>query len=135
MLLIFEWISHSSSVSLEEIKLLAIVNGIFHASYFLRLLLFMSFKYGLISSRHSLIDKVLWGLLWKLFVYFFLLKTVSNIFNYSLLDCFNYFIFWLFFFIFDVPGLLWFSVAFVLKRFIILSLTPPTVFLWAQEYR
>ena len=57
-MLLFECIAHSSSVSLKNIKLIAIVNWIFHASDFLRLFM-MSFEYGLISSRNSLIDRVL----------------------------------------------------------------------------
>ena len=43
---------------LEEIKLIAIINWIFHVSDFLRIFM-MSFKYGLISSRYSLTDTVL----------------------------------------------------------------------------
>ena len=50
--------SPSSSVSLEKIKLIAIVNRIFHVSDFLRLLM-VSFKYGLISSWYYLIDRIL----------------------------------------------------------------------------
>ena len=57
MLSPFECISQFSSESLEETKLIAIVNYIFHVSGFLRL--FISFKYSLISSRYSLIDRVL----------------------------------------------------------------------------
>ena len=47
MLSLFESITCSSSVSLEEIKLIAIVNSIFNVSDFLRLFM-MSFKYGLL---------------------------------------------------------------------------------------
>ena len=47
MLSLLERITHSSSLSMEEIKLFAIVNWIFHMSDFLRLSM-MSFKYGLI---------------------------------------------------------------------------------------
>ena len=58
MLSLFECITHSSSLSLEEIKLIAIFNWIFHVSDFLRLFM-MSFKYGLILLRYSLTDRVL----------------------------------------------------------------------------
>ena len=50
MLSFFECITHSLSFSLEEIKLIAIVNWIFHVSEFLRLFV-MCFKYGLILLR------------------------------------------------------------------------------------
>ena len=46
MLSLFEGIIRSSSLSMEEIKLFAIDNWIFHMSDFLRLYM-MSFKYGL----------------------------------------------------------------------------------------
>ena len=45
-------------MSLEEIKLITVVNWFFHVSDFLRVFM-MYFKYGLISSRNSLIDRVL----------------------------------------------------------------------------
>ena len=48
ILSLFEWITRFSSRSLEEIKLIAIVNWIFHVSDFLRSFM-ISFKYGLIS--------------------------------------------------------------------------------------
>ena len=48
----FECITRSSSMSLEEIKLIAIVNGIFRLSGFLRLFI-MSFKNGLILPKYS----------------------------------------------------------------------------------
>ena len=51
MLLLFECITCSSSLSMEEIKLFAIVNWIFYVSVFLRL--FMSFKYLVILLRYS----------------------------------------------------------------------------------
>ena len=47
MLIRFECISRSSSLSMEEIKLFAIANLVFHVSDFSRLLM-ISFKYGLI---------------------------------------------------------------------------------------
>ena len=45
-------------MSLEEIKLVAIGNGVLHVSDFLRLFM-MSFKYTLISSIYSLINRIL----------------------------------------------------------------------------
>ena len=51
MLLLFECITGSSSLpSLEEIKIIVIVNWIFYVSDFLRSFM-ISFKYGLISLR------------------------------------------------------------------------------------
>ena len=52
------WITHSLSLSLEELKLIAVVNWILHVSGFLKSFL-MSFKYGLILSRYSSFDCVL----------------------------------------------------------------------------
>ena len=61
MLSFFECITLSSSLSLEEIKLLAIVNWIFYVSDFLKLFMMamMAFKYDLTSSRYYLSDRVL----------------------------------------------------------------------------
>ena len=50
MLSLFECITHSSSLSLEK-KLVAIVNGIFQVSDFLRFFM-ISFKYDLILLRY-----------------------------------------------------------------------------------
>ena len=58
MLTFFEFITHSSSVCLEEIKLIAIANWIFHVSDFLRSFI-VSLKYGLTLLRYSSIDSVL----------------------------------------------------------------------------
>ena len=58
MLSLFECITHSLSLSIQETKLFAIGNSIFHVSYFLRLLM-MSFKYGLILLRYSSTDSLL----------------------------------------------------------------------------
>ena len=55
---LFECISHSSSLSTEEVKLFAVVYLIFHVSEFLRLFM-MSFKYSLILLRYSPTDSVL----------------------------------------------------------------------------
>ena len=52
-----ECITLSLPLSLEKIKLIAIVNGIFHVSFFLRLLM-MSFKYGLILLTYCSTDSV-----------------------------------------------------------------------------
>ena len=105
------WIMHSKvmtrSSPLRKIKLIAIVNWIFHASDFLGLFM-MLFKYDLILSRYSLIDRVLFLLPFLLPSYFniivvpkvtcscwfvtvllfFMLKQVPNISNYSVFDCF-----------------------------------------------
>ena len=64
MLSFFECITRSSSSSMEEIKLFAIVNWFFHVSDLLRL--FISFRYDLIS-------------------FFLLLKKILNISKYLLL--------------------------------------------------
>ena len=58
MLLLFECIGCSSSLSMEEIMLFAIVNSIFHGSDLLRLFM-MSFKYGPILLRYFSTDSVL----------------------------------------------------------------------------
>ena len=49
---------HAIHISMEELKLFAIINWIFHVSDFLRLFV-MSFKYRLILLRHFLTDCVL----------------------------------------------------------------------------
>ena len=58
MLSLFECITRSSSLSMEEINLFAIANRISHMSDFLRSFM-MSFKYGLFLSRYSLIDNII----------------------------------------------------------------------------
>ena len=57
MLSLLEFIPHSSSVFLEDIKVIAVLNWIFHVSGRLRLFM-ISFKYGLISSTYYLTDSV-----------------------------------------------------------------------------
>ena len=52
ILSLYECITCSSLVSLEETRLIAAVNWIFHVLYFLRLFM-ISLKYGLISSIYS----------------------------------------------------------------------------------
>ena len=58
MLSLFECITCSSSLSLEEIKLIAIVNWVFHVFDFLRLFI-RSFKYSLILLGYFSTDSVL----------------------------------------------------------------------------
>ena len=58
MLSLFECISCSSSLFLEEMNLIAIINLIFYLSDFWRSFM-MSFKYDLILSRYPLIEKFL----------------------------------------------------------------------------
>ena len=55
---LFEYITRSSPLSLQEIKSVAIVNLFFYVSDFLRLHM-MSFKFGLILLRYSSTDSVL----------------------------------------------------------------------------
>ena len=57
ILSLFERITCFSSLSMEEIKLFAIVNWIFHMWVFLRIFL-MPFKYGLVLLRYTSTDKV-----------------------------------------------------------------------------
>ena len=58
MLSLLECIIRSSSVSLEKIKLICIVNWIYHVSFFLNLFMIF-FKCRVISLRYSPIDSVL----------------------------------------------------------------------------
>ena len=58
MLSLFECIKRSLSVFLEDIKLIAIVDWVFHVSNFWRLFLII-LRYGLILFRYSSIDNVL----------------------------------------------------------------------------
>ena len=55
---LFECITPSSSLSLKDTRLIAILLWVFHVSTFLRSLMIFS-KYGLILIRYSPIDKVL----------------------------------------------------------------------------
>ena len=57
MLSLFEYIKHSSSLAMKEIKLFSIANWIFHVSDFLRLFM-MPFKYGIILLKNSATDSV-----------------------------------------------------------------------------
>ena len=58
MLSLYGCITCSSSLSIEKLKLIAIVYWIFHVLDFLRLFI-MSFKYGLILLRYSSANSVL----------------------------------------------------------------------------
>ena len=57
MLSFLQCITHSLSLSLEDLKLIAITNWVLHVSDFLRLLI--SFKYSLILLRQSSTDNLL----------------------------------------------------------------------------
>ena len=57
MLSVLEYVTRSSSVYLEEIKLIAIINWIFHVADLLRSFM-ISFKYGLTLLRDYSIDRV-----------------------------------------------------------------------------
>ena len=90
MLSPFECMTHSSSLSLDDIKLIVIVYWIFHISDFLRP--FRSFKYDLILLRYSSTDNVLCSTVtfivnkivtakitysnWFTIIFFFMLKKV-----------------------------------------------------------
>ena len=107
MLSHFECTTSPSSLSIEEIKLIAIVSLIFHD--FFRL--FMSFKYDLILLEYYSTDSVLFLSL-LLFVFniivtpqitysnrviklfcFFMLKKILNISKHSIFNCFSFFFF------------------------------------------
>ena len=78
MLLLSECITCSSSLSMEETNLFAIVNWIFPVSNFLRLFM-MSFKYGLISLRYSSTDSVLFPSLLLLYSKQLLLQKIFTL--------------------------------------------------------
>ena len=99
ILSLFDCITWSSSLPSEEIKLVAIVNWIFHVSGILRSFM-ISFKYRLILLRYSSTDSVFckhgfciqynyysknYQLLLSYDNIFFKLKKVCNISNYSFL--------------------------------------------------
>ena len=88
MLLLIECITRSSSLSMEEIKLFAIVNWIFHVSKFLRLLM-MSFKHDLILLRYSSTDSFF--SYWFIIIFFLMLKKIFNISKYSIFNYFSFF--------------------------------------------
>ena len=130
MLSLFECITCSSVLCLEELKLIATVNRIFYGLGFLRLS-FMYFKYDLILLRYSstvvvfsitvtfifyiIITSKITYLYWFIITFYFMLKIGNNISSYSLLNCFIlffqsyifnysviYFFFHSFFFLFQV---------------------------------
>ena len=69
MLSLFECITNSSSLtSLEEVKLIVIVNWIFHVLHYFRPFM-MSFKYCLISIRYSTTDSVSFLSEWLLCIF------------------------------------------------------------------
>ena len=92
ILRLFKCITCFSSLSLEDIKLVAIVIWIFDATDFLRSLM-ISFKYVLILLIYSLIDSFnsISDTYWLIMIFFFMLKKVPNIFNYYVFDCFIFF--------------------------------------------
>ena len=90
--IIIRSISYFSIMSLEERKLIAIVNWIFHITDLLRLFI-MSFKHGLIFLRYSLVERVLFlspliadpkitcSYSFAIIFSFFMLKKLPNIFS------------------------------------------------------
>ena len=87
MLSLFKYITHSSSIFLEEIKLIAIVNWIFHGSGSRRSFI-KSFKYGLVllTDFYSVTITFIFDVIWLVIT--FLLKESLNISNYSIFYCF-----------------------------------------------
>ena len=96
-------ISNPSSLSLEEIELIAVVYWISYVSIFLRLFM-MSFKYGLIILSYFSTDRVFFSVTatvifnlivtpkitysyWFRTIFFFMIKKVPNIFNYFIFNC------------------------------------------------
>ena len=156
VLLLFECITCSSSLSLEKIKLITVVNWFFHVSYFLRSIM-ISFNYDLLLLRYSSIDSVFISitvtfifniivapkitspynnLLIIIFVtiFFFMLKKVPNISNYSVFDCFI-------FFFFSLKRFLVFSIvvssisSFNLKRFLSRLIVVSYIFYFFQALK
>ena len=111
MLSLFECISCSSSLFLEEMNLIAIINLISYLSDFWRSFM-MSFKYDLILSWYPLIERffiiITINFIFDIIVppkntyfywfgvIFFQLKTVPDISIYSVFGCSNCLAFWLF---------------------------------------
>ena len=77
MLSLFECITGSSSLFLEDIKSIAIANSICRVSDFFRSFM-LSFRYGLILLTYSSVDSVLFVL--PLFSYLLLQKLPSSVF-------------------------------------------------------
>ena len=94
VLSLFECIAHPWSLSLEERKLVAIVNCVLNMTDILRLFM-TSFKNGLISGiirvlRYYLIDRVLFSSLLPSYRYTVTIKLFI-IYNYSVLDIVSFF--------------------------------------------
>ena len=80
------------SASLEEIKLVAIINWSFHVLDFRRLIV-ISLKEGLVSLRYSLTDSSkITNSYWLVMIFFLLLINSFNISNYSISYCFIFFL-------------------------------------------
>ena len=102
MLLLFDYITRSSSLSLEEVKLSAIVNWIFHVSDFLGIFIIffnfikILFKWWWLNSiKVTFINYYSKNYLiyWFITIFFLMLKKVPNISNYSVLIAFFLFFF------------------------------------------
>ena len=98
MLSLFECITHSLSLSIEELKLFAIVNWILHVSKRLRLFM-VPFKYNLILLRYSSSDSVYFYhhyfcIQYNCYSqnYLPMLKKILNFFKYSVFNWFSSFI-------------------------------------------
>ena len=81
---LFECITCSSSLSLEEVKLIETVNKYFHVPDFWKSII-ISFKQGLVSVTDSFT-------FWLVIIFFFLKKGL-NIYNYSVFNCFISFLY------------------------------------------
>ena len=108
MISLFENITRPSSVSLEEIKWIAIVDWIFHVSGFLRSIMII-FRYGLILVKYYSTDgcfisiaiafilniivilKITYSCWFVIIFFFSILKKIPNIPYYSVFDCFIFF--------------------------------------------
>ena len=80
------------SVSLEEIKLIAIINWSFHVLDFWRLIV-LSLKEGLVSLRYSFTDSSkITNSYWLAIIFFLLFINSFNIPNYSISYCSIFFL-------------------------------------------
>ena len=101
-----ECILRSSSLSfLEEIKLIVIVNWIFHVPDFMKSFL-VSFMHGLVLLRYfsksfAITFTFIFNIIVNLkinnshsfiIIFFLMLKNISNLSNYSIFDCFSFFL-------------------------------------------
>ena len=104
---LFECITQSSPLPMEEIKLFAIVNWIFHLSIIFRLFMIL-FKYGYILSRYSstdntfcyncyfvssiiVIPKISYSCWFIITLLFSMLTEILNISEHSIFNCFSFF--------------------------------------------